>query len=55
MVLVLKEKSANFSLKDVHCLGLGTGAHICGYLGRNLGRKNESIARITGNNFRAIE
>jgi len=46
MVQVLKKAGAN--LTDLHCIGLGSGAHICGYLGRNLRRTNESIARITG-------
>lgn len=41
---------SKFGLKyeNVHIIGSGVGAHIAGYAGRNLKRKNESIARITG-------
>lgn len=40
---------SKFGLKyeNVHIIGSGVGAHIAGYAGRNLKRKNESIARIT--------
>merc|ERR1712232_1132866 len=48
MVTQLQEKHGDLNLKDIHCIGFGTGAHICGYLGRNLGKMNQSIARITG-------
>lgn len=32
----------------VHIIGSGLGAHVAGYAGRNIKRRSESIARITG-------
>jgi len=38
----------DMKLADVHCIGFGLGAHICGYAGRNLARKNMTLGRISG-------
>ena len=32
----------------VHIIGSGLGAHVAGYAGRNIKRKNEKLARISG-------
>ena len=38
----------NFDLTNLHCIGHSLGAHICGYIGKNLKRSGKILDRITG-------
>ena len=47
-LLELMKNQFDLNYRDVHIIGSGLGAHIAGYAGKNIKRRNESIARITG-------
>ena len=47
-LLKLLKDQFGLSYGSVHVIGSGLGAHVAGYTGRNIKRKNETIARITG-------
>ncbi len=42
------QRGFSYPVGQVHCLGVGLGAHVCGFTGKHLATKGFSLERITG-------